>query len=49
VLRVLSPVKITRGGEEEALVAWVGTLESIVAEKPTQWFNFFDVWNPFGL
>ena len=49
VLRVLPPVKITRGGEEEALVAWVGTLESIVAEKPTQWFNFFDVWNPFGL
>src|SRR6059036_3546512 len=49
VLRVLPPMKITRGGEADALVAWVGTLESIVAEKPTQWFNFFDVWNPFGL
>jgi lauroyl/myristoyl acyltransferase len=48
VLRVLPPMKIARGGEEEALAAWVATLESIVAEKPTQWFNFFDVWNPFG-
>jgi lauroyl/myristoyl acyltransferase len=49
VLRVLPPMTITRGREEEALGAWVGTLEQIVAEKPTQWFNFFDVWNPFGL
>ena len=48
VLRVLPPMKIARGDEEQALAAWVGTLESIVAEKPTQWFNFFDVWNPFG-
>jgi phosphatidylinositol dimannoside acyltransferase len=48
VLRVLPPMKIARGGEQEALAAWVATLESIVAEKPTQWFNFFDVWNPFG-
>jgi lauroyl/myristoyl acyltransferase len=48
VLRVLPPMKITRGGEEEALAAWVRTLEGIVAERPTQWFNFFDVWNPFG-
>jgi len=45
---VLSPMRVTRGGEEDALAAWVGTLEQIVAEKPTQWFNFFDVWNPFG-
>jgi lauroyl/myristoyl acyltransferase len=48
VLRVLPLMTIERGGEEEALAAWVGTLEQIVAEKPTQWFNFFDVWNPFG-
>jgi len=45
---VLPLLKIARGGEEEALAAWVGMLEQIVAEKPTQWFNFFDVWNPFG-
>ena len=49
VLRVLPPMKITRGGEEDALAAWVSSLEGIVAERPTQWFNFFDVWNPFGL
>ena len=49
VLRVLPPMKITRGGEADALAVWVSTLERIVAEKPTQWFNFFDVWNPFGL
>jgi lauroyl/myristoyl acyltransferase len=48
VLRVLPPMTVSRGSEEEALAAWVGTLEQIVAEKPTQWFNFFDVWNPFG-
>jgi lauroyl/myristoyl acyltransferase len=45
VLRVLPLMTIERGGEEEALAAWVGTLEQIVAEKPTQWFNFFDVWS----
>ena len=22
---------------------------SVVRENPTQWFNFFDVWDPFGL
>jgi predicted LPLAT superfamily acyltransferase len=26
----------------------VGTLERLVAQKPTQWFNFFDIWSPFG-
>jgi len=46
-LRVLPPMKIVRGGEEEALGTWVKALERIVAEKPTQWFNFFDIWNPF--
>jgi len=49
VLRVLPPMTITRGSEAEALGVWVSTLEGIVSEKPTQWFNFFDVWNPFGL
>jgi lauroyl/myristoyl acyltransferase len=48
VLRVLPPVTIERGGEEDALRAWVTTLEQLVARRPTQWFNFFDVWDPFG-
>jgi predicted LPLAT superfamily acyltransferase len=26
----------------------VGWLENVVRERPTQWFNFFDVWDPFG-
>ena len=47
-IRVLEPLPIVRGGEEAALRAWVGILERTVAQKPTQWFNFFDVWNPFG-
>jgi lauroyl/myristoyl acyltransferase len=47
-VRVLEPLKIVRGGEEDALRTWVGMLERIVAQKPTQWFNFFDVWDPFG-
>jgi len=21
-------------------------LEGVVREHPTQWFNFFDIWNP---
>jgi lauroyl/myristoyl acyltransferase len=46
---VLEPLVITAGGEEEALRAWVAVLESIVRERPTQWFNFFDIWNPFDV
>lgn len=48
VLRVFEPLTIKRGGEEDALRAWVAMLESLVGQKPTQWFNFFDIWNPFG-
>jgi len=47
-LQVLPLMAIARGEEEDALRAWVSTLERLVAEKPTQWFNFFDIWNPFG-
>jgi len=47
-LRVLEPLTIVRGGEEDALRVWVAMLERLVAQKPTQWFNFFDIWNPFG-
>jgi lauroyl/myristoyl acyltransferase len=44
---VLKPLVVTRGGEEEALRAWVSILEEVVRARPTQWFNFFDIWNPF--
>ena len=48
VVRVLDPLTVMRGEEEDALRTWVASLERIVAEKPTQWFNFFDIWDPFG-
>ena len=44
----MEPHIVKRGDEEEALRAWVGILESVVRTRPTQWFNFFDIWNPFG-
>ena len=47
-IRMAPPLEVERGGEAEAARRWVGVLEEIVREHPTQWFNFFDVWNPFG-
>jgi lauroyl/myristoyl acyltransferase len=44
----MEPFTVKPGGEEEALRAWVGILEGIVRARPTQWFNFFDIWNPFA-
>jgi len=43
---VTEPISVSRGGEEEAARAWVALLEGVVRERPTQWFNFFDIWNP---
>jgi KDO2-lipid IV(A) lauroyltransferase len=43
-VRVEEPIKVDRGEEENAARAWVGLLEGVVREHPTQWFNFFDVW-----
>jgi len=43
---VVGPLSVPRGGETEAARAWVEALEVVVREHPTQWFNFFDVWNP---
>ena len=40
------PLTVAAGGEEEALRAWVARLEETVRRHPTQWFNFFDIWNP---
>ena len=43
---VPEPLTVAPGGEEDALRAWVTLLEDTVRRHPTQWFNFFDVWNP---
>jgi Kdo2-lipid IVA lauroyltransferase/acyltransferase len=46
LIKVVEPISVPRGGEEEAARAWVTVLEEVVREHPTQWFNFFDIWNP---
>jgi len=46
VVTMPEPLTVAAGGEEDALRRWVGLLEDIVRRHPTQWFNFFDVWNP---
>ncbi len=45
-VRLAPPIAVERGDEEGAARVWVGLLEDIVREHPTQWFNFFDVWAP---
>ncbi|HUF93948.1 MAG TPA: lysophospholipid acyltransferase family protein, partial [Candidatus Limnocylindria bacterium] len=45
-VRLAPPIAVRRGDEEGAARVWVGLLEDIVREHPTQWFNFFDVWAP---
>ena len=47
-VRIATPITVRRGEEEAAVRAWVGMLENVVREHPTQWFNFFDAWSPFG-
>jgi lauroyl/myristoyl acyltransferase len=47
VVKVGEPLVVRRGGEEDAARAWVEGLEAVVRERPTQWFNFFDVWGGF--
>ena len=44
---VLSPLAIGPGDEDAGLRTWVAALERLVQERPTQWFNFFDIWDPF--
>ena len=46
-VKVAEPLSVSRGGEEDAARAWVAVLEQVVRDCPTQWFNFFDVWDPF--
>jgi len=45
-VKVAEPFTVARGGETEAARAWVAMLEDVVRERPTQWFNFFDIWSP---
>lgn len=48
VVRIAEPLAVERGKEAEAAHTWVAALEAIAREYPTQWFNFFDIWRPFG-
>jgi lauroyl/myristoyl acyltransferase len=45
---VLEPMTVPAGGEEDGLRTWVSRLEAVVRGRPTQWFNFFDVWQPLA-
>jgi lauroyl/myristoyl acyltransferase len=47
VVKIAEPFTAARGEEEGAAHTWVTALETIVREYPTQWFNFFDIWEPF--
>jgi lauroyl/myristoyl acyltransferase len=47
-IRIAPAVTVERGDEADAARQWVAVLEDVVREHPTQWFNFFDVWSPFG-
>ena len=47
-VRLEPPITVESGGAEEAARTWVAALERVVRDHPTQWFNFFDVWSPFG-
>jgi lauroyl/myristoyl acyltransferase len=47
-VRIATPITVGRGDEEAAARAWVALLEDVVRDHPTQWFNFFDAWNPFA-
>jgi lauroyl/myristoyl acyltransferase len=45
---VLPPLSVSAGEEEDVARSWVASLEDVVRRHPTQWFNFFDVWDPFA-
>ena len=48
VVKIVEPFVAGRGEEEAAAHRWVAALEDIVRQYPTQWFNFFDIWEPFA-
>jgi lauroyl/myristoyl acyltransferase len=45
---VLEPLTVQPGREAAGVRAWVAGLERVVREHPTQWFNFFDPWEPLA-
>ena len=47
---VEGPIRVAAGaaGVMEAAVAFARRLEGIVGRHPTQWFNFYDVWDGEG-
>ena len=47
-VKVAGPLVVRRGDEEDAARVWGALLEDIVREHPTQWFNFFDIWDPLN-
>ena len=48
VVKIAEPFIAARGEEEAAARTWVAALEATVRQYPTQWFNFFDIWEPFA-
>jgi lauroyl/myristoyl acyltransferase len=44
-VHVLPPVRVERAAEEAALRQWVAGLARVVADHPTQWFNFRGPWS----
>jgi lauroyl/myristoyl acyltransferase len=48
-VKVVDPIVVRRGSEEDAARAWVSSLENVVRQYPTQWFNFFDVWRSVSM
>ena len=44
---MLKPLVVASVGMADVLRAWVAILERMERERPIQWFNFFDIWNPF--
>ena len=47
-LSLEDPLTVKPGSEEDSLRTWVARLEDVVRARPTHWFNFFDIWNPYG-
>jgi KDO2-lipid IV(A) lauroyltransferase len=45
-IEIAPPIPVGPGGEPAALGRMVAALETAVRAWPTQWFNFFDVWEP---
>lgn len=47
-LEIDPPIWVKPGEELASLGTVVGALERVISAYPTQWFNFFDAWNPPG-